>query len=341
MGYKFVTDWVIDIVREKYRDDIALVISHPTLQIDDRAKKISYFVPATKRGEELAQTFILEGVGYDIWCVTWERLEKFACLEEYNITCLADSEVLYARSEGESARFEALKYKLADNLADSRKARVCALQSYEQAKDIYLEMLFASGSDVRLGAGHILDYLARAVAFTNNSYFKKSQTDQLHELDRMENVPEGFPELYNKTLFEKDEAQQKKDCYELICLIRKYLEENGMSNEKKGPCEHNYQDLADWYGELSYTWLRIRHYVQADDRTKVYMWGVYLQSELNQVCEDFGLDKMELMVHYDADDMRAFAECADKLEQRIRKTIVDGGGRIREFASEEEFLNEI
>lgn len=341
MSCKFVTEWVINTIIEAYVDDIALVVSHSTLQIDNMARQISYFVPITKKGEEFAQTFILEGVGYDIWCVPWERLEKFASLEEYNITCLADSEVLYARTERERARFEDLKKKLADNLADSRRVRVRALQSYEQAKDIYLEMLFASGSDVKLGAGYILDYLARSIAFANNSYFKRSQTDQLNELRGMKNVPEEFPRLYEKTLFEKDEAQQKKDCYELICLTRKYLEENGMANGGKEPCERNYQDLADWYGELSYTWLRIRHYVQADDRTKVYMWGVYLQSELNHVCGDFGLDKMELMAHYDADDMRAFAECADKLEQRIREIIVDGGGRIREFANKEEFLNEI
>lgn len=341
MSYGFVTDWVINTIRGKYIDDIALVISHPTLQIDDTVKKISYFVPATKKGEELAQTFILEGVGYDIWCVSWERLERFAALEEYNITCLADSEVLYARSEEEKARFETLKRKLEDNLADRHKARMCALQSYEQAKNIYLEMLFASGSDVKLGAGHILDYLARAIAFTNNSYFKRSQTDQWNELHGMENVPEEFLNQYKKTLFEKEEALQKKGCYELICLIRKYLEENKLPGEKKEPCERNYQDLADWYGELSYTWLRIRHYAEMGESTKVYMWGVYLQSELNQVCEDFGMDKMELMVHFDVGNLQALAERADELEQLMRKAITDGGGRIREFAGKEEFLNEI
>ena len=61
-------------------------------------KEISYFVPVSEKGEELAQTFILEGVGHDIWCVPWERLEKYVGLEEYKITCLADSEVLYAWS---------------------------------------------------------------------------------------------------------------------------------------------------------------------------------------------------------------------------------------------------
>ncbi|WMJ88559.1 Flp pilus assembly protein CpaB [Anaerocolumna sp. MB42-C2] len=57
------------------------------------------------------------------------------------------------------------------------------------------------------------------------------------------------------------------------------------------PCmENNYQDLADWYAELSYTWLRIRKYADKKDVTKTYIWGIMLQEELNRVCSDFGID---------------------------------------------------
>ena len=63
--------------------------------------------------------------------------------------------------------------------------------------------------------------------------------------------------------------------------------------------EHNYQDLADWYAELSYTWLRLRYYAAAGDFIKVYMWGIFLQSELNSVCGDFCIEKLELMECYD------------------------------------------
>lgn len=57
--------------------------------------------------------------------------------------------------------------------------RVCALRAYAQAKNIYLEMLFANRSDIKLAAGYILDYLAQSVAFANLTYFKKAQTAQL------------------------------------------------------------------------------------------------------------------------------------------------------------------
>ena len=83
------------------------------------------------------------------------------------------------------------------------------------------------------------------------------------------------------------------------------------STKDSVPCpEHHFQDLADWYGELSYTWLRLCHYTSEKDAAKSYMWGIYLQSELNQVCGDFGLRKMDLMSAFDAENLQALAERA-------------------------------
>ena len=71
------------------------------------------------------------------------------------------------------------------------------------------------------------------------------------------------------------------------------------------------------------------------------MWGIMLQEELNRVCTDFGLEKMELMDGFDADDLSAFAARADRLEEQIRKIIRTGGGVIREYKSVEEFISEV
>lgn len=337
---EFVTKWVIDTVKEKYADDIALVISHTTLSMEDSEPCVSYFVPITGRGNELSRTFILDGTGFDLWGIAWERLEKFAALEEYNITVLADSEILYAKNDEWASRFETLRSKLRENLSDGGKARECALKAYARAKELYTEMLFAERSDLRMAAGYVLDFLARAVAFSNHTYFKKSQTAQLEELRQLSQtgkVPEGFSELYLSVIQENDEIGQKEKCHEAIRMIREFLE---AGDPRDTPKEHNFQDLADWYAELSYTWLRLRHYAANGDFVKVYMWGIFLQNELNGVCEDFCLEKPELMECYNCKDLGAFIARADELEKRIRGEITKGGGVIREYGSKEDFLNE-
>lgn len=332
----FVTQWVLDTVKEKYADDIALVISHSTLNINTQEDTMSYFVPITDKGRQFAQTFILGGRGYDIWGIEWERLERFASLEEYNVTVLADRKILYARTPEDAARFEALRQKQAANLADKTKSRKCALEAYARAKGLYTELLFSTGSNIRLCAGYMLDYLARAIAFSNHRYFHKSQTDQLEELKSMEHVPSAFAEKYLEVIRTSDDDHRKKLCHDLVGLVGNFLTTDNVHNN-----ENNFQDLADWYAELSYTWLRIRYYTQQNDPVKVHMWGIMLQNELNEVCADFGLPKMELMSEFDFEDLEHFAAKANALEAQMRGIITSHGGIIREYDTPEEFLHEV
>ena len=165
----FVTNWVLDTVKRDYAQDIALVVSHTTLRMDETVDTISYFVPITDRGRRFARTFILEGRGWDLWGIEWDRLERFADLEEYNVTVLADAKILWARSEADAARFEALQVRQRENLADPETARKQALIAYATAKELFTQLLFSQGSDSRVFAGYVLDYLARAIAVHNHS----------------------------------------------------------------------------------------------------------------------------------------------------------------------------
>lgn len=332
----FVTEWVINTVKEKYADDIALVVAHSTLNIDTETPAMSYFVPITDRGRQFAQTFILEGRGYDIWGIEWERLEGFAALDEYNITVLADSEILYARTSEDAERFNALKNKQLENLRNPAVSRRKSLEAYATAKLLYTELLFADGSKVRLCEGYVLDYLARAIAFANNSYFRRSQVEQTEELKSMANVPEGFADMYLEVIRTSDDCRRKELCHKLVAMVGKFL-----AKEETAQPERNFQDLADWYAELAYTWQRIRTYAARNDAVKVYMWGIVLQNELDEVCGDFGLEKTELMNEFDFDDLSRIVARADALEKQMRSIITEHGGKIREYKTNEEFLHEI
>ena len=58
-----------------------------------------FFIPVTRRGEQLARTFILEGVGLDVWGVSWERVENFAALNEYYVG-VKDAQIYAAAGRG-------------------------------------------------------------------------------------------------------------------------------------------------------------------------------------------------------------------------------------------------
>lgn len=333
-----LNEWIVDTVKKDYRGDIALVIFHNTLKVDDTIPEVSYFVPVTDRGRSFARNFIIAGEGQDIWAMEWERLEQFAALEEYNVTCLADAEIAYAASEADANRFEALQKKQAENLKDKALMRKNALQAYAEARKIYAEMQFADVSDFRMCAGYVMDYLAQAIAYSNLTYFRKSQIDQRKELKGMKEVPEGFDELYANALRAVVMEEQNDLIKQMVILVRDFLEKKAEKTKAPDPV---YEDMAAWYEELSYTWFRIYHYCAVKDCEKAYMWGIMLQLELNRACEEYGLEKCALMEAYQPNDLERFDARAKELEQRTRRFLEQKGIRIREFESVEEFLHEV
>ena len=64
-----LTDWVIRKIKQEYKDDVALLIGirgHSTND-DQHGICFDYFIPATERGNELAETFIIDGIGHDLY----------------------------------------------------------------------------------------------------------------------------------------------------------------------------------------------------------------------------------------------------------------------------------
>ena len=96
--------------------------------------------------------------------------------------------------------------------------------------------------------------------------------------------------------------------------------------------------MADWYQELSLTWRRIRYFCKNGMVEKAYTDACYLQNELLYVAEEFGLEEMNLLDSFNADDLELLVLRADALEQEIRRTLDEHGIVINEYASLEAFL---
>ncbi len=112
-----------------------------------------YFVPKTGRGYELGLQFILDGIGYDLWPVSWERLAKISNLEEQIASILMDGVVLFASSEDDLLKLEDLRRNLQQNLKDAAVARQMSLKYLDEAKSMYFDMQVSEGSRAS-GRGH-------------------------------------------------------------------------------------------------------------------------------------------------------------------------------------------
>ena len=86
---------------------------------DEQNMVFDFFVPATERGFQMANTFMIEDMGYDLFPISWERLENIANIEEPRmIFAFVKGEVIYAKSEEDKKRFETIKAELFEWMQD-------------------------------------------------------------------------------------------------------------------------------------------------------------------------------------------------------------------------------
>ena len=330
--------WAVKKVETEFPDDICLLLEHKTLKLDEDSDKMGLesYVPNTTRSSGLARTFIIDGIGYDLFPQPWETLEKMADADHYNLTSLDDAKIIWARNETDRQRFESLQAKLRANLKNPHLMLARAKNWVNSAAELFADTLFEDRTHIiRKNAGYICDLLAIAVAYTNGVHFHHGQSGQLTELRKMKTVPSHFIELYEKAICEKDPDEQKKICRGLLLTVKDHIKSltPDVHSRKRSAAE-----LAFWYHELSYTWRRIYHFCESGDSISAFMWGCMLQEELGQVAEEYDIPEFDILSAYDAKNLNAFVNQATEAERGIVSAIEADGTKLDVYAGIDEFL---
>ena len=346
-----LTDWVINQIKKEYKDDVALLLAvhgHNTAD-DEHGVAFDYYVPATDRGNELAETFIIDGVGHDLYPRSWERLEDSVMLNDMPIV-IDGAEILYARSDEDRERFLNLKKMLQDNLHDPEFVYGKALEYMDKALEIYRSLIFEDRLyRVRSEAGYIHYELTKAVAVMNHSYaeepiFSREQAydndpdSRIYHCPEMKQVPEGFFENAARLMTEKDPETIKEAVSSLLKATREFILERKPAEESRELNEVDYKGFADWYQELSLTWRRIRYYCENDMAEPAYCDALYLQEELLYVAQEYHIEEMNLLDAFDRNDLSKLKERADALEKRILEILAGHNTSVKSYESVEEFL---
>ena len=332
--------WVIGKIEKEYKEDVCLLIGNHSLKLeqDTDGASFSYFIPANEKAYGLAKTFIVDGIGYDLYPRSWERIENMANLDDYNPTCLGYAQILYYRNEEDKNHFLAMQAKLQENLKTMEFMFKKALEKLNVAMEIYQTMMFEDSiGKVRMAAGFIADYLSVAVAFVNQTYFKYSQINQMTELSAMKDIPENFIHYYKAIIHADSIDEFKKLCHVMILSTRKFMSKRKPKN-KNDVYNVDFHNLADWYQELCYTWRRVYYWCGQRDAEKVFVWGCSLQRELDIVKEEFGLNEMDLLSMYSAEGLLDFCKRAEELEKYIIEEINKHGVALVKYNSVEDFL---
>lgn len=338
---KELVEWAINKIQTEYKDDVALLIGQVgggKIPTDEQNMVFDFFIPTTERGNQLARTFIIEDMGYDLYPISWERLEEIANIEEPRmIFAFAKGEVIYARSQEEKIRFENLKAEMLEKLQDKSFHMPKSLEYLETAQEIFQTMLFEESlCSIRKAAGGVCSYLMNAIAMVNGTYLESGYMNLTNDLHKMKEYPQDFEYIFSEMLSENKIEAIREKVYDLIKITRSFLMEKLDSAEKKY-FEPNYDDLAMWYQEMRYTFRRISYFTGINSAEDSYLLGCYLQIEFDAIQEDFGLEKMDLLSSFDKGDLKTFARKAEEIEAYLVKTLEDHHVRQNKYSSFEEF----
>lgn len=335
-----LADWAVRKVEAEYKDDVCILVEHKTLRLEqDRGgAAFSFFIPATTRANGLARTFIVGGIGHDLFPMSWQRIERMAELKDSNTTCLGDSTILYARTESDQQRFLSLQARLEANLRNPHQTHEAALEWVISAEEIHRNQVFEERPyKIREHAGFICNALFTAVALMNGKYYSYGWTDQMEVLRSLRLVPLGFAPLYRAVICETSVDKQKRLCHEIISSMRAFLAAND-PDAKRWVSKPDFTELASWYQELSYTWRRVYHWCDAKDAINAYLWGCFLQNEVDSVGTEYGLTDIDLMGSFNPDDLAAFRERAERVEGGFISAIEAHGVTIDSYEDVNDFL---
>jgi hypothetical protein len=172
----------------------------------------------------------------------------------------------------------------------------------------------------------------------NGTYFyKEGHTNPISDLAELPDIPKDFILLYEAIIKTGSTGELKRLSNQIIDNTRQFLSAKKGIREK-GEYNRNFKDLASWYQELIYTWRRVYNFCDEKDAFRGFRWGCFLQSELDIVREEFGLEEMDLMGVFNAADMTAYRNRAEELEKKIVSAIEGHGVVIDRYDSVEDFL---
>ena len=248
-----------------------------------------------ENGWVLAEGFILDDidVGYDIYCTSWDMLERDAQCNQAHLSKLFDSVIVYCKDQNALKKLDEMKRKAAELLASDKRYDK-ANNAYCEAKKMFAESyLTESLSKVRSCAGAAIVFIEDAVMLYNGQYFKKGTKrtfDELKQLKLPFDLETIVIDIIRAETVEKIRERLKK----LLVLTKEYLQ---VPMKKELPSAAN---LWGTYEEMYSNWKnKMSEAADRDDVYSSFMNLLSLQYMFHEIAEGITVDDFEIMDEFD------------------------------------------
>jgi len=339
MDLSRVADILLEKIKKDYKDDIALVVIMGSYASKDTYHKSDldlYFVPKTERGRNLGMVFIIDGIGFDFWPISWERLEQIANHNAKITSIITEGKILYYGSDNDLERFNRLKAKALDG-SDKHKFIRKAQEKLNEAYRHYFKLLDAVDlSEVRMQAMEIIFSLTWAIALLNRTIIKRGRGKLKDEIMAMPLLPQDFPLLYDTVFVSSDMAEINNAYRQLLKnteeLIRKEQTREREAVSFRDKLNGYYEELINFYNKIYYA-------CETGDLYSALIAAVELTLELKEAFAGTGVSLEQLpgiVGAFDPNNMGRFLELVHEHEKQLVELLKSNGVKIRVFRDPDE-----
>ncbi len=239
-------------------DMIAVTGSFATGDFHEKSDLDLLIVIGDEVGFKLSHCFILDDVGYDLYCHTWERLEHAADYETPYVSKLLDAQIVYTRGDDVTKRFFALAARLQARLDAPLSAEDCdrAANEIALAKQTYFDLASSGGEGYVFPLIGVIYHLECAVYLLNHAVVRHGVRGICAELGAMCDLPDDFLALHHRVFEDLDFAQAQTAAMTLICNTERWVASHRANVvSKQTPCADNlrgaYEELiSNYYNKL-------------------------------------------------------------------------------------------
>lgn len=303
---------VIERAKRDFPDDIAVIGltgSFSTGDFHEKSDLDLIIINNTPRGWEISYCFILEDVGYDIYCTPWEtRINAESTLDSPMVSCLVDLKILYCAKPEYMDKLKKYQKRALDELAKpiGKPCLDRAKKDIDKAKQEYANTMIADQiGAVRYAAGCVLYHTLNAIVNLNNTYIKRGVKRYLEELRQYQYLPDNFERKYIDVINGKTVDELRKNSLVLLRSVYELYQE--MCEKFIPKSVPTYENLRGTYEEL---WCDCRNKViassDANDRSYTFHAALGAQNYLDEMAENIGTPKFDLMQHFNSDNLQIF-----------------------------------
>ena len=297
--------------------------THPKSDVD------LYFIPKTERGYHLAFVCVLDGIGYDFWPISWERMERISHWDERIVSILTEGHMAFVSSEEDKLRFLNLKaHALSIDIHQTLKDK--AKKKFQDVYPLFFDLCQKETlSEFRIASIKIIYLLTEVIAMYNQIAIKRGRKYLKDEILNMPIHPKGFSDLYDAVFISKDMKYIKKSLHELIMRV------DMMFNEEKKTHQITpfIEQAHGFYEEIINNYNKIERACHINDPYTALFAACEIEFEFEWLFKDTDVKKdlPDLVGYYHHDHLDQFLIHAQHHQQALINLLQTHGVKIQVF----------